>query len=97
MEAFIEETITVPIRLMNTEPGATYEFSPKLAELYVNLPQSAYGRFGTEDFDLVADLADFSGGQGADNLGPLRLERQPGLVGAVRFSPKVISCYLVEE
>ena len=95
VEAFIEERFTVAITLRGGQAGATYEFSPQLADLTVNLPQSAYGRYDNDDFSLVADLSDFAG-NGSDNVVPVVLERAPEGLAAVRYAPKVVSCYLVE-
>ena len=95
VEAFIEESFTVPIRLSGGRPGARYEFSPQLAELRVNLPQSEYGTFDNDDFELVADLTDFSD-EGSDSRVPVRLVRSPERIAAVRYRPKTVSCYLVE-
>lgn len=95
VEAFIEERFTLPIRLVNGQPGATYEFSPQIAEVVANLPQSAYGTFTADDFELVLDLTNFAG-LASDNIVPLQLRRQPAVARAVRFEPRVASCYLVE-
>jgi hypothetical protein len=95
VEAFIQKTILLPIRIANGRPGARYEFSPKMASLIFNMPQSAYESLNPEDFDLVADLSGRTVGQGGNDV-PLSLLQKPDIVGSFRVEPQVVAYYLKE-
>ena len=96
VEAFIEEKITVPVRLVNGPPGTSYEYTPKAVELLVSLPQSAYGSLRPEDFTLTADLTGLAAGESGNKV-PITVERRPEVVKGIRFTPRVVEYYLVEE
>jgi len=95
VEAFIEESVTVPVRLANGEAGYNYEFTPKDITLTVSLPQSAFGSLRADDFELVADLTGLRAGDVANSV-PLTLVRKPVSVVSVRFEPRVVEYYVVE-
>ncbi len=94
-EAFIQETITVPVTIDNAPRNQRIEYSPKTVDLRISLPQSAYGSFRPEDFLLVADLAAYAAST-ASNTVPLTLQRRPLSVIGVVFEPGVVEYYLVE-
>lgn len=95
VEAFIQETITVPVTVENAPVGQAYEYSPKEVELVLSLPQHAFGSYRASDFLLVVDLAGYATGN-SDNTLPLTLVRKPASVVGTRFSPRVVECYLVD-
>lgn len=93
VEAFIQETISLPIRVANGQAGASYAFSPEVAIVVFNVPQSAYESFTAEDFDLVADLSGRALGQRGNDV-PLSLISKPDIVSSVRIEPQVVAYYL---
>lgn len=95
VEAFIQETLTVPISLENGPSGKRYEYHPKSVELQISLPQSAYGSIRPEDFMLVADLTGLTVGARGNNV-PITVARKPDIVKGIRFTPRVVEYYLVE-
>ncbi len=95
VEAFIQEKITVPVSLQNGPVGTNYEYNPKMVDLLISIPQSAYGSVRPEDFTLVADLTGLAAGASGNNV-PITVERKPEVVRGVRFSPRVVEYYLVE-
>lgn len=95
VEAFIQETITVPVTIENAPAGQAFEYSPKFVELVLSLPQRAFGSYRPEDFLMVADLSDHAAGH-SDNTVPLTLVRKPASVVGARFTPRVLEYYLVD-
>ncbi len=95
IEAFIQESIRVPVTIDNAPRNQKIEYTPKTVELRISLPQSAYGSFRPEDFLLVADLAGYDGST-ASNKVPLTLQRRPTSIVGVLFEPDVVEYYLVE-
>ncbi|TXF91727.1 hypothetical protein FUA23_00645 [Neolewinella aurantiaca] len=95
IEAFIQETITVPVTLENGPEGKKYEYSPKTVDLIISLPQSAYGTVTADDFRLVADLTGLTAGESANSV-PISVEQQPEVIKGLRFSPRVVEYYLVD-
>lgn len=95
VEAFIQQTITVPVSLENAPPDTRYEYTPKTVELLISLPQSSYGSVRAEDFRLVADLTGLTAGESGNNV-PITVARKPEVVKGVRFTPRVVEYYLVD-
>lgn len=95
IEAFIQETISVPVTIDNAPRNQRIEYSPKIVDLRISLPQSAYGSFRPEDFLLVADLSGYDAST-ASNTVPLTLRRRPNAVIGALFDPGVVEYYLVE-
>lgn len=95
VEAFIQQSITVPVSIENPPANQNFEYSPKNVVLNISLPQSAYGSYRPEDFHLVADLSGYDSGANSNTV-PLMLVRRPESVVGVQFTPKVIEYYLVD-
>ena len=95
VEAFIQQTLNVPVTLENAPDGKRYEYSPKSVDLQISIPQSAYGSLRPEDFKLVADLTGLTAGASGNEV-PITLERKPAAAKGVRFTPRVVEYYLVE-
>ncbi|MFT6486337.1 MAG: YbbR domain-containing protein [Neolewinella sp.] len=95
VEAFIQQTITVPVSLENGPLGKSYEYTPKTVDLLVSIPQSAYGSVRGQDFKLVADLTGLTAGESGNSV-PITVQRKPEVVKGVRFMPRVVEYYLVE-
>jgi YbbR domain-containing protein len=95
VEAFIQETITVPVTVENAPVGQAYEYSPKEVDLILSLPQRAFGSYRAADFLMVADLSGHAIGN-SHNTVPLTLVRKPTSVVGARFLPRVVEYYLVE-
>jgi hypothetical protein len=95
VEAFIQETITVPVTVENAPADQAYEYSPKEVELVVSLPQRAFGSYRAKDFLMVVDFSGHATGNSGNTL-PLTLVRKPTSVVGARFSPRVVEYYLVD-
>ncbi len=95
VEAFIQQEITVPVRLENAPAGSKYEYTPKTVNLLMSVPKSSYGSFKADDFKLVADLTGLTAGASGNNV-PITLERKPGVARGIRFTPRVVEYYLVD-
>ena len=95
VEAFIQDVITVPVSLENVPDDKKYEYSPKTIDLKISLPQSAYATLRAEDFKVVADLSGLSAGA-SDNSVPITILRKPPQVVSERFSPRVVTYYIVD-
>lgn len=95
VEAFIQETITVPVTVENAPADQAFEYSPKEVDLVVSLPQRVFGNYRAKDFLLVVDFSGNTAGNSGNTL-PLTLVRKPAPVVGAWFSPRVVEYYLVD-
>jgi hypothetical protein len=96
VEAFIQQTISVPVSLENGPVGKRYEYTPKVVDLLISIPQSAYGSVRPEDFKIVADLTGLTAGESGNSV-PITVARKPEVVKGLRFMPRVVEYYLVDK
>lgn len=95
VEAFIQQTLLVPVRVANGRPGTSYEYAPKNVTLTINVPQSIFGSLRAQDFDVVIDLGDEVVGETSKNI-PLTVLRKPATARIIRMEPQVAGYYVVQ-
>lgn len=94
VEAAIEKTFTVPIRVVNAPQGDEFQISPTETRLRVSIVQSAYTDVKADDFDVVADLSGVLAEAGRNSV-PVTLLRRPEAVRGWQLDADVVDYYLI--
>ncbi|OAV44746.1 hypothetical protein A3850_009695 [Lewinella sp. 4G2] len=93
-EPFIQTNLLVPVEVINSPLGASYEITPRAVNITVNVPQSVYGRLRPSDFRIVADVGNQRDGSFSPNVA-LQIVDQPASVISAYLDRQVVTYYAI--
>lgn len=94
-EAYIQKTLSVPIRIENAPTGSQFEVTPREVDITVNVPQSFYDQITAADFTVVADVSQRKDGSDSPSIA-IELVEQPRAVINAYLGERMVTLYKIK-